>query len=147
MSIQVSLQLNKSERIKVDKDLTTIFTADCILLEPTSLIDPVFKLRGSLADLAECNYFTVPAFKRSYFLSNPISLANDYIQFSGHVDVISSWKAGIRSNEAILAKSENHWNLYLNDGSFKVYQNPHVLTKPFPNGFSTYEFVLGIAGS
>lgn len=147
MSIQVSLQLNKSERIKVDKDLTTIFTADCILLEPTSLIDPVFKLRGSLADLAECNYFTVPAFKRSYFLSNPISLANDYIQFSGHVDVISSWKAAIRSNEAILAKSENHWNLYLNDGSFKVYQNPHVLTKPFPNGFSTYEFVLGVAGS
>lgn len=147
MSIQVSLQLNASERIKVDKDLTTIFTADCILLEPTSLIDPVFKLRGSLADLAECNYFTVPAFKRSYFLSNPISLANDYIQFSGHVDVISSWKAAIRSNEAILAKSENHWNLYLNDGSFHVYQNPFVLTKPFPNGFSTYEFVLGVAGS
>ncbi len=147
MSIRVILQLNNSERIKVDKDLTDIYDTYCILLEPTSLIDPVFKLRGSLADLAECNYFTVPAFKRSYFLSNPISLANDYIQFTGHVDVISSWKASIRSNEAIIAKSENDWNLYLNDGSFKVYQNPHVLTKPFPNGFTTYEFVLGVAGS
>lgn len=147
MSITVNLQLNTSERIKVDKNLTTIFTAECILLEPTSLIDPVFKLRGSLADLAECNYFTVPAFKRSYFLSNPVSLANDYIQFTGHVDVISSWKAAIRSNTGIIAKSESMWNLYLNDGSFKIYQNPNILTRPFPNGFSTYEFVLGVAGS
>jgi hypothetical protein len=145
--ITVTLQLNASERIKVDKDLTDIAVVECYLLEPTSLIDPVFQFRGNLSELANCNYFTVPAFKRSYFLVNPTSVANSYIQFSGHVDVISSWKAQIRSNTGIIAKSESQWNLYLNDGSFKVYQNPLVLTRPFPNGFSTYEFVLGVAGS
>ena len=74
------------------------------------------------------------------------SIRNGLVEISGVVDVLTSFASGIRANRGIVAKQENDWNLYVNDGTFRVYQNPMVLTKEFPSGFSTSEFVMAIAG-
>ena len=64
-----------------------------------------------------------------------------------HVDALTSFANDIKANTAIIKRNENKWNLYLNDGTFKIYQNPDVLTKEFPSGFNAQEFILAVAGS
>ena len=142
----ILLQINNSEPEKLDKDLSTIATVSGILKNETSLIDPVIIIECDLSNYVTCNYMSIPAFGRNYFITNIRSISAGLVEFSGHVDVLTTYKAQIRQNTAIVRRQENEWNLYLNDGSFKVYQNPLVLTKEFPYGFSSQEYVLALAG-
>ena len=147
MAFNISLQVNKSERERLVKDISDIMVLTGVLKSETSIIDPVIMVECDLTAVVNCNYMTIPAFGRSYFVNNIRSIRNGLVEFSCHVDVLSSFASQIRGNTAIIRKQENDWNLYLNDGSFKVYQNPNVLTRAFPSGFTTQEFVLAVAGS
>lgn len=146
MSFSVVLQTNSSENEKLTKTLSNITTCTGVLKNESSIIDPVILIEGDIAALTGCNYMTIAAFGRMYFVTDIISIKNNLIEISGHVDVLSSYAAQIRSNRAIVRKQQNAWNLYLNDGTFKVYQNPLVITKTFPSGFTDTEFVLAVAG-
>lgn len=147
MAFNIDLQVNNSEKIKITKSLTTLSTVTGVLKEGTSIIDPVILVECDLNTFKSCNYMTITAFGRSYFVTNIKSIRNGLVEFSCHCDVLSTYATQIKSNSAIIRRQEKDWNLYLNDGSFKVYQNPHIITKEFPAGFSTQEFVLAIAGS
>ena len=147
MSFNIILQRNSSEPIKVDKSIENLMTLSGTLREDTSIIDPVIKIECDLADVATCNYLTIPSFERSYFVRDIRSINTSIVEFSCHVDVLSSFKDEIRANEGIIKRQENLWNLYLNDGSLKIYQNPYVITKEFPQGFTTQNFILAVAGS
>ena len=147
MAFNIVLQRNNSEQNKLTKEITDIITVSGELKTETSIIDPVIMIECDLASVTGCNYMSIPAFGRSYFVNNIRSIRSGLVEFSCHVDVLSSFASEIRGNTAIVRKQENNWNLYLNDGSFKVYQNPNVLTKAFPSGFTTQEFVLAVAGS
>lgn len=147
MAFNIVLQRNNSEINKISKNVDTILTVLGVLKEETSIIDPVIKIECELSDVTICNYITIPVFRRSYFVNNIRSVRNGLVEFSCHVDVLSSFADEIRGNTAIIKRQENNWNLYLNDGTFKVYQNPNVLTKAFPSGFTTQEFILAIAGA
>ena len=146
MSFSVILQKNISPKNQLTKSITTVLSLTGTLKEGTSIVDPVILVSGGMSQLYNCNYMTIEAFGRSYFITDIKSVRNNLIEISAHCDVISSFAAQIRANSAIIHKQENDWNLYLNDGSFKVYQNPNVLTRPFPSGFSSMEFVLAVAG-
>lgn len=147
MAFNIVLQRNNSEMNKVSKSIKDIITVSGVLKEETSIIDPVIKIECDLSDVTGCNYLSIPSFGRSYFIANIRSIRNGLVEFSCHVDVLSSFASYIRGNTAIVKRQENNWNLYLNDGSFKVYQNPMVLTKAFPSGFTTQELVLAVAGN
>lgn len=147
MAFNIVLQTNNSENNRVVKDLTTITTLSGTLRQDTSIIDPVIMIEADLSDLISCNYMTIEAFSRSYFVSNIRSLRTGLVELSCHVDVLSSFADEIKANSAIIRRQENNWNLYLNDGTFRVYQNPMVLTKAFPSGFTTQNFVLAVAGA
>lgn len=147
MSFSIILQRNNSEVNKLDKSLTTITTMTGTLKNETSIIDPVIFFEASLSDLKNCNYCTISEFGRSYFVNNIRSIRNGLVELTCHVDVLSTYKSQIRQQFAIVKRQQENWNLYLNDGSFKVYQNPMVLTKQFPAGFSAPSFVMAVAGS
>lgn len=147
MAFNIILQTNSSEKNYLDKSLKNILTVSGILRDETSIVDPVLMIECNLSDVARCNYLTVSEFKRSYFVNDIVSVNNRMVEFHCHVDVLSSFAGYIRDNTALIKKQENLWNLYLNDGTFKIYQNPFVLTHPFPSGFNTQEFVLAVAGS
>ena len=147
MAFDIKLQRNNSERNRITKDISDILTVSGKLKTETSIIDPVIMIECDLSAVTGCNYMSIPMFNRSYFVNNICSIRTGLVEFSCHVDVLSSFAAEIRGNTAIVRKQENNWNLYLNDGSFKIYQNPNVLTKSFPSGFTTQEFVLAVAGT
>lgn len=147
MAFEILIQRNNSENNRVTKDVTLLSTIEGTLRQETSIIDPVFLIAGDLDDYVGVNYCTVDSFGRSYFVNNIRSVRSGLVELTCHVDVLSSFAQQIRANTAIIRRQENQWNLYLNDGTFRVYQNPTVLTKAFPSGFTTQEFVLAIAGS
>lgn len=147
MSFVIKLQRNNSEPIRVDKDIDDILTLSGTLREGTSIIDPIIKIECNIADVAGCNYMTIDVFGRKYFVKDIVSLRNNLVEFHCHVDVLMTYRDGIRRNSGIVKRQENLWNLYLNDGSLKIYQNPHVITKEFPSGFNTQEFVFAVSGS
>lgn len=147
MAFNIVLMVNNSEPNRVDKSTNIITTASGVLKEGTSIIDPVIKIECDISNVTGCNYMSIPAFGRYYFVKDIRSVRNGLVEFSCHVDVLSTYADGIKSNRAIVKKQENIWNLYLDDGTFKVYQNPMVLTKAFPSGFTKQEFVLAVAGS
>ena len=146
MSFDISIQTNNSEKIRLDKDLTTIATLTGTLRNDTSIIDPTFIIEGDISDYLAANYCTVESFGRSYFINNIRSLRANLFEIACHVDVLSSFKTQIRANKAIVRKSENVWNLYLNDGSLQAYQYPKVFTTPFPQGFTDCQYILIVAG-
>lgn len=147
MAFSISLMVNSSPPHQLDKSLETVMQVSGNLREGTSIIDPVIKIECDLASVAKCNYMYIPVFGRYYFITDISSVTTDLVEFSCHVDVLNTYKQQIRMNEGIVRRQENSWNLYLNDGAFKVYQNPMVLTKAFPSGFTTMEFVMAVAGN
>lgn len=147
MSFTIVLQTNLSDNRKLDKEVNEITSLSGTFKSATSIIDPVIVVEANLSDLKNCNYMTIEEFGRKYYVTNIRSISNDLVEISGHVDVLSTYATGIRKNSAIIRKQANQYNLYLNDGALKTYQNPRIVTKEFPSGFTTQEFVLAVAGS
>lgn len=149
MSFGITIQTNSSESNKLDKTLTDIATLTGTLRADTSIIDPVFQIEGDLSSYINANYCTVSSFGRSYFIQNIRSLRANLFEITCHVDVLSSFKTQIRTNSAIIHKSERNWNLYLNDGSLQAQQDVSVTTHKFSAGaqFDTsWSYVLLISG-
>lgn len=148
MAFNIVLQTNASEKNRLDKSITDISTKSGTLRADTSIIDPVFLIECDLADYINANYLTVPTFGRSYFINNIRSMRAGLVEFTCHCDVLSSFKTQIRTNSAIIQRSERNWNLYLNDGSLTAYQDPELYTTEFSMGFTVNkQFILAVAGS
>lgn len=147
MSFQIRLQYNESPKNQLDKKLTSLGTVSGVLKEGTSIIDPVFQVVDAMSNLRYTNYCTIESFGRSYFVTDIKSIRQDLLEISCHVDVLTTFKDQIRTNNAIIRRNEYATNKLLNDGFFKVYQNPNIVLYEFPQGFTSYEWVLAMAGS
>lgn len=148
MSIKLTLGYTTSDANVVDKNFTAVGTeVTAIIKEDTSIIDPVFLLSGTPATYALCNYVQTTNFgSRQYFIRKIVTAGNGMIEVHCHCDVLSSFATPLKNLDAVIERQENDFNLYLDDGSFKVYANPHVITKEFSAGFSTPCFVMGLWG-
>lgn len=146
MAFDIVLQINKSENIKVTKEIVDVITLTGTLKEETSIINPSILVEADISNLTGVNYATIPAFGRSYFINDITSVRNNLVRLNCHVDVLSSFANQIKANKGIVFRQENNWNLYLNDGVLEVYQNPYVTTKLFPAGFDGQSYVLALAG-
>lgn len=147
MALGITLYESNSEPNRLNKnsflDNPTQITG--YIRDNTSIIDPVIRVEMNLISLAAFNYMYIADFNRYYFINNIVSISNGICELHAHVDVLSSFREEILLNYAILAKSENHWNLYLNDGTFKIYSDSIVLTLAFPMGFTRQNYLLAVA--
>lgn len=76
-----------------------------------------------------------------------VAVTNKLWRFFCHVDVLMTYKPQILDHDAIIARQENQWNLFLNDGgTFKVRQDSRIIQKEFPNGFSGGSYVMIVSG-
>lgn len=148
MAFEINFYENASEDNRVSKSLTPITTVSGNLKESTSVITPSILIKMPMAQITQCNYFRIPAFGRYYFLQDVISRASGIVEVSGKVDVLMSFQAQIKANSAVISAQENDWNLYLNDGSIRVYQKTLCGTLSFPNPLSSsFNYVLLLAGA
>ena len=115
-------------------------------MRETSLTNPAITVTGITDIILNCNYIYIEEFDRFYFVNDIISVRNDMWQLNCNVDVLMSFRNEILNQTAVIQRNEKEWNLYLDDGIFKSYQNPIIQTKNFPSGFSGSDFILAVAG-
>lgn len=143
----IELYTNISDKVVVDKNITKIGSdVTGTLREDCSIVDPVIKFEGTVGtNLTSCNYAYIKEFGRYYYITN-IVCTGKLFECHMHVDVLKTYAAGIRSNSAVVSRQENAYNLYLQDGVFKTYSQPHIQVAQFPNGFTDFEFIFSVAG-
>lgn len=139
MSLTIKLQLNNSPSNYLDKVTVDVLTLTGTLKEGSSLQKPVVMVEHS-GVISGVNYAYIEAFGRSYYITDIVNEHNNLWTISLKSDPLTSFKTQIRACNAIIAKNEKSFNLYLNDTNFKCYQNPYIITRLFPNGFSTSNF-------
>ena len=148
MSFTIKCYKNLSENNVVDKSITQLGNdVEGVLKDSCTIVDPVIKIEdipGS--NIADLNYIYIASFNRYYYVNNIEIENNKLFILHCHVDVLKTYASGIRSNNAVISRQENLYNLYLPDGAFKTYANPHYQIVKFPSGFSGYYYVLTVAG-
>lgn len=147
--MELVLYTNNSDNKVVTKDITTLTTINGTLRDACSIIDPVIEVSDSVmnnATAAACNYAKIAQFGRYYYVRN-ITLKGKLYEIQMHVDVLASFQTELKALDAVIARQENKYNLYLRDGYFKTYANSHVAVQKFPGAFDTHEFILAVSGS
>lgn len=141
---------NTAEKNRVNKSDYLTQKSEMIgtLRESTSIINPVITIHSvnGATPLSGINYMYIVDLDRYYFIVDISTVNNDIWVINAKIDVLHTYKRQIYEQKAIIKRQENLWNLYLNDGSFKVYQNPHIKQTSFPYGFTGSSFVLAVAG-
>lgn len=144
--MNVKFYTNKSADNVVTKDIIEIASFDGYLREGCSVVDPVIKFENfNRALVNQLNYVMIPQFGRYYFVRD-IRFEGNLTVITMHVDVVSSWQTQLKSLNAIISRQEKKHNLYLQDGIFRTYSNPHISILPFPDGFTDFQYIFTVAG-
>lgn len=142
----IDIQYTASEYNRVNKQILTLTRLEGTLRNNADTINPDIIIEGDIQDVAGANYLTIYPFKRKYFIRSIESIKNDIYMIKAHVDVLSTYATAIKGNTAIIHRQANNFNLYLDDGIMKVYQNPLIETYSFPNGFTDVMYVMPVVG-
>lgn len=143
----VTLYRNNSPPNYWTKDITQLWSGEGTLRESCDILNPAILIEGDLAGiLNSCNYMFIDGFFRYYYVTGIVVGNHNLYSIAGTVDALMSWKDYALDNYAIIARQENLYNLYLDDGVFKAYSNPIIQRLNFSGGFNTSEFILVVAG-
>lgn len=135
-----------SPNFYINKDLTDVATYTGTLRAETSVLDPEFEIE-SANDLSQVNYIWINEFHRYYYVTDIVNVTNRLWRFKCHVDVLMTYKPQIKGHEAVIARQEGLYNLYLSDAdTFKVLQKRKIVQKNFPLGFTGESYVLLVVG-
>lgn len=142
--MNIQLLTNNSPRDFVTKNTTDLGTITGNLRDGCSMLRPRFEIAQATVP-SGVNYIYIPDFGR-YYYARVNNIRSGLWEIEAEVDPLMSWATQLRQCSGIVSRSETNYNTYLDDGSFKAYADPNIITKKFPNGFSAYEFILAVAG-
>ena len=147
MSISISFGSTTSEKRELDKNVSYSVSLTGTLRNETGVVDPTILVQADASTLAGCNYMSIPAFGRLYFITEIKSITDKLCEVSGHCDVLSTYKTGIRTNRAVIGRSaqEGNWNLYLNDHMMKITNKSTIITKKGFRQFPKDQFTMLMA--
>lgn len=145
--MDIIIQQNNSDDRAVHKSLTTLLSLTGSLRDQSSIIDPVIMVEADISALTGCNYITIPAWGRSYFVKDITSVRNGLVQLSCHVDVLTSFKNELLDCSAVLNRQENIFDLYMDDGQWYISCLKKRKVINFPNAFAnSSEIIITMIG-
>ena len=136
--MNIILYKSNAEKNRMYKSsyLTQVANLTGSLRDGSSIIDPVIQIRGG-ASFFVANYMYIEEFNRYYFITD-ISVEHTMdIIISAHVDVLMSWNTEIVRNQALVTRSSNKGNAYLQDKINRVLPEYTVNKYSDLNIFST----------
>lgn len=143
--MQITFYNNNSEREKVGKTLINVRELNGELKDNCDVVEPILLVSGD--NLSQYNYLYIPSFNRYYFITKIKVIRNNLWEVYTHCDVLESYKNEIKNQIGVVARQENTWDMYLNDGTFKADSTDKTATLLFPNDlFTTPSYVFAVAG-
>ena len=146
MSFTIDFCNNQEELNKISKNPAIVMTLTGSLRDEANIVDPVILVEYD-GTLTNVNYMHIPELHRYYFITKIESVRTKLWRVTAHCDVLKTYAEAILGTEAVVARSENRFNLYLNDSMFKVYSNPRLQCANFPNKFTGESYVLVMNGA
>lgn len=129
----------------VGKGAVQVETLSGTFRDTVSVINPTFTIeRNSPIGF---NYVYIQAFDRFYYVTGISADLHGVVTVSCTVDPLETNASAIAQMNAIIRRQENQYNLYLDDGIFKAYQNTKHKLIAFPNSFTEYSYILALAGN
>lgn len=111
----VNFYSTSSDEKKVDKSLNSLGSCDCQLQEPCEVLRPVFIVdRSEISNFAICNYMFIPNLGRYYYAKLRM-LPGGMLEITGNVDVLMSWRSGIRGVTCDIVRQEHNYNEFYVD--------------------------------
>lgn len=144
----IVLGRNTSPTHQLNKQVTHVATLTGTFRDSVDILSPVVRIEYS--NPVGFDYVYISDFGRYYYVEDITVVRTGILDLHLSIDVLESHKAAILANTAILDKQENKYNLYLNDDSIKMRQDPLVTCKVFPFGMfenDAFEYVLCVAGN
>lgn len=144
----IVLGRNTSPTHQINKQVTQVATLTGTFRDSVDILSPVVRVEYS--NPVGFDYVYISAFGRYYYVEDITVVRTGILDLHLSIDVLESHKAAILANDAILDKQENSYNLYLNDDTIKMRQDPLVTLLKFPHGMfenNSFEYVLLVAGS
>lgn len=142
----IVLMNNQEELNKISKSPVTVMTLNGTLREETDIVDPVINVEYA-GTLTNVNYMYIQEFSRYYFITKIESVRTNLWRIYAHCDVLKTYSEAILGTPCVVARSENRYNLYLNDSAFKAYSNPRLQIAKFPQKFTGEDYVLIMKGA
>lgn len=134
---------NESDNIIVDKNLRQIGSYDNIIfLTDVNILNPVIRIQGNVAESDDFNYAYIPELGKYYYVNNINIVSNTIYEISLHVDVLMTYSAEIRNQEAVINRNRDNYNLYLNDDYFKAQNNNIISYRKFSGQMNPLCYVL-----
>lgn len=122
--MNVTLMTTMSDKRELNKSLRTIGNADCHIKDGTSIIDPIIIISKSTFDnVKQLNYAYIPDFNRYYFVNNVTVDTAQTMAIEMHVDVLYTYRAGIKNISTLIVRQENVYSDYLVDSMLPVRNN------------------------
>ena len=139
---------NESDAIEVSKKITSVSSIDkAKIINETDILNPSIIVSRNFYDniILQANYLYIDNLHRYYYINN-ISFADSMIVIDCTVDVLMSYKNGIRNITCTVTRNENLKNGYLNDDNYNIQAYKQVVCKMFPNGINNDSIILMTAG-
>ena len=122
---------------KWSQESADIFKTEGKLIYDQSVSNPIILMNG---DCTGFNYAYIPFFNRYYYISDYVVTRQTMQEVYFKVDVLQSFKDGILGSKAIVSRSKNNPNFYINDGVFFTTQRECVTYHCFKKNGSIKRF-------
>lgn len=140
----VVLYINSSERNRIDKNITSVFSDTIIIKDSTDILRPEIILNTS-SDITDINYMKLG--DRYYYAHVNMLPGGGRYKVTGETDPLMTFKNSIRSQVAIIKRNQNSYNRFLSDERIKLNAYEQVKTLKFSSGFSkTMQYYLVTIG-
>ena len=141
--MDIVLYTNVSEPAVVDKFIAEVVTLTGTLREPSSVTNPVIKVE--MQSPVACNYAYISEFSRYYYIDDIVSLRTNLWELHLRVDVLMSFKQGIRNSQVIVDESAVEsagGNRYLSNDAFVSQVKHKTDVVQFPDGFGDSPYYI-----
>lgn len=124
----------ENELVDKSRFLSDEISFSGVLKEETNIMSPSIVIEAT--NLIGYNYAYISEFGRYYYINSIDSVSNKLWRINLKCDVLYTYNAQIRQQQAIIEKQESEYiNKMFNDGSFEVTQDTGVEVIQFPNSF------------
>ena len=145
--MNITLYNTSTEKNKLDKDLSTpLGTISGALHERVNSLSLSVRIPGANDALVrEANYVYIDDFDKYYFKES-FDIENNTIIIRLKQDVLMSYRAEIRNNNATVSRNQNKFNGYMIDQVYQVLAYRGIVAKAFPNSLTDNSIILMTVG-
>lgn len=140
--MNISIGVTNDDHRKLSKTFSSTISLSGTLRNDSNIVNPSVLVRVSASTIANCNYMYISEFNRYYYITDITAVSDTLSMVNGHCDVLNTYKAGIRSNQAIVKRSSNMNDLFINDGSMVMKSQITTDYIPFPVRFTKAESII-----